>query len=399
MRILVLSNLYPPRVIGGYELFCRGIVDHLRESGHEVTVLTSAGPAAEGQDHVRRRLTLYMRDGRTPQPLALLRLRRERSDNRALREIGDWDVALVFHMVGLAKSLLTQLHERGPVGYVLADLWPAFDLCTDTWLGRLHPEGPPGTPQTGVPRLRFPSYAGRAVAPLARRVGVPVDWPDMFGLGHWWANSQYTLDTLLDHYKLPLRHARVLRHGVPLERFPMRPAASAGRRLLYAGRVTPQKGIDVALAALERVPGASLDLVGHADEDYVRSLRLPERARILPPVDQERLAEVYSSHDALLFPVSWDEPLGFVPLEAMACGLPVVATGTGGSAEYLVHERNCLLVEPGDAEALAVAAERVLDDERLRERLIAGGRRTAEENSLQASGERIDAAATELAAS
>jgi glycosyltransferase involved in cell wall biosynthesis len=397
VRILVLSNLYPPRVIGGYELFCRGVVDYLRRSGHSVTVLTAGGGERfSDQEHVRRRLNLYIRDGKVRQPHPAFRLARERRDNLALVEAGEWDVALVFHMVGLAKSLLSALHERGPVAYVLADLWPAWDLLTDTWLGRLHPLGPPGTPTTGVPRLRYPSYVARGLAPFARRVGVPVEWPDLFKFGHWWANSQWTLDALVGRYRLPLGDARVIRQGAALELFPFRPSGKARGRLLYVGRINEQKGIDVAVRAMERLPRFSLTLVGNAEPDYVRDLHVPPNVELRPAVAQADLADVYATHDALLFPVTWNEPLGFVPLEAMACGLPVVATGTGGSAEYLIDEQNCVLVPPGDAEALATAAERVMKDADLRDGLVSGGRETAEQNSLESSAARIEDAAETL---
>ncbi|MGH7316550.1 MAG: glycosyltransferase family 4 protein [Candidatus Rokuibacteriota bacterium] len=388
----MLSNLYPPHVVGGYELYCEGVVDHLRSSGHSVTVLTSKGPVPE-QQHVRRELNLYIRGAETRQPHPLRRLPRERQDHRALSRTPQWDVALVFHMVGLAKSLLTALHERGPVGYVVGDLWPAWDLLTDTWLGRLRPEGPPGTPPTGIPRLRYPSVLARAVAPLASEMGVPVRWPDLFRRGHWWANSRWTLDTLAETKGLPLADPRVIRHGIPLELFPPRSRGPGAQRLLYVGRITGQKGVEVALEAMGHLPGSTLSLVGHPDPDYVRALRLPPGVDLRPPVQRWRLAEIYSSHDVLLFPVTWNEPLGLVPLEAMAVGLPVVATGTGGSSEYLVHEQNCLLAAPGDPRALADAAKRLLSDESLRRRLTTSGRRTAEENSLEASARKIEAAA------
>jgi glycosyltransferase involved in cell wall biosynthesis len=89
---------------------------------------------------------------------------------------------------------------------------------------------------------------------------------------------------------------------------------------------------------------------------------------------------VYERTDAVLFPVTWHEPWGLVPLEAMAVGRPVVATGTGGSGEYLVDGENALLVPPGDARALATAVERLRDDPGLRERLVAAGCRTAAEH-------------------
>ena len=60
------------------------------------------------------------------------------------------------------------------------------------------------------------------------------------------------------------------------------------------------------------------------------------------------MAQLYREHDALLFPVRWDEPWGLVPLEAMASGCPVIATGRGGSGEYLRDGENCLLVPAED---------------------------------------------------
>jgi len=79
----------------------------------------------------------------------------------------------------------------------------------------------------------------------------------------------------------------------------------------------------------------------------------------------------------VVFPVVWEEPWGLVPLEAMALGRPVVATGRGGSGEYLRDDENALLFEAGDAEALAAAVTRLADDPDLRTRLRAGGSATA----------------------
>ncbi len=89
-----------------------------------------------------------------------------------------------------------------------------------------------------------------------------------------------------------------------------------------------------------------------------------------------RLRSDIATSDVLLFPGRWEEPWGLVPLEAMACGCPVVATGRGGSREYLEDGYNCLLV-PGQPEALARAVRRLSDDPALRERLRAGGLATA----------------------
>ena len=103
----------------------------------------------------------------------------------------------------------------------------------------------------------------------------------------------------------------------------------------------------------------------------------------------DRVHEVYASADAILFPVEWPEPWGLVPLEAMSVGRPVVATGTGGSGEYLRDEENCLLFEPGDAEALAACVRRLAGDPGLRARLVAGGRETAAHFTADAFEQRV----------
>ena len=112
---------------------------------------------------------------------------------------------------------------------------------------------------------------------------------------------------------------------------------------------------------------------------------------------RERLAAVYADADAVLFPVQWDEPWGLVPLEAMAVGRPVIATGTGGSAEYLSHERNCLIYEPRNSpRALADAVNRLAADASLRERLRDGGLATAPRFTERRYNEAIAAALDEV---
>jgi glycosyltransferase involved in cell wall biosynthesis len=87
---------------------------------------------------------------------------------------------------------------------------------------------------------------------------------------------------------------------------------------------------------------------------------------------------VYEEADAILFPVQWEEPWGLVPLEAMAVGRPVVATGTGGSREYLADGENCLLFDrAGGGPALAAALHRLAGDEDLRLAIRNGGMATA----------------------
>jgi glycosyltransferase involved in cell wall biosynthesis len=94
-------------------------------------------------------------------------------------------------------------------------------------------------------------------------------------------------------------------------------------------------------------------------------------------LDREELGVAYRSADAVVFPSEWPEPFGLVPLEAMECGTPVVATGVGGSADFLEDGGNCLLFQPGDPADLARALLRLAEDAQLRERVVDVGRGTA----------------------
>ena len=93
---------------------------------------------------------------------------------------------------------------------------------------------------------------------------------------------------------------------------------------------------------------------------------------------REQLAGAYAEADVLVFPVRWEEPWGLVPLEAMAVGTPVVATGTGGSGEYLQDRHNALVVGRGAGpDELAAAVRELSADGGLRDRLRRGGLHTA----------------------
>ena len=122
-----------------------------------------------------------------------------------------------------------------------------------------------------------------------------------------------------------------------------------------------------------------------------------ERVTFEGIVPREALPTVYAVADALVFPVRWREPWGVVPLEAMGVGRPVVATGRGGSGEYLREGDNALLFDAEDPAALATQITRLADDEALRERLRANGLVTARDHTAAAHDARVTAIVEGLA--
>ncbi|MEW2416489.1 glycosyltransferase [Streptomyces sp. NPDC046866] len=193
---------------------------------------------------------------------------------------------------------------------------------------------------------------------------------------------------------IPAGRADVVPCGVdPLRFRPDGPAAPReGRhpyRLLQLGRLVPRKGAAVSIAALTRLPDAELVIAGgppagRLDQDP-EALRLREAARRAGVADRVRflgglcgedVPAVLRSADVVLCPADY-EPFGIVPLEAMACGRPVVASAVGGQLDTVVHGETGLLVPPGDPEALARAVSVLLADPALRASYGAAARRRA----------------------
>jgi glycosyltransferase involved in cell wall biosynthesis/phosphoheptose isomerase len=180
--------------------------------------------------------------------------------------------------------------------------------------------------------------------------------------------------------------------GVDLERFrPDGPAERRGHdhRIVYTGRLVERKGIGNVISALERVPGCELVIAGGppaselGDDREARRLRalaerhgVADRVHLRGRVSREDLPALLRSADALVT-VPWYEPFGITPLEAMACGVPVIASAVGGMIDTVVDGVTGHHVPPRDPERLAAVLRDVLaDPARRRVQGRAGVRRT-----------------------
>ncbi len=144
-------------------------------------------------------------------------------------------------------------------------------------------------------------------------------------------------------------------------------------RVIFVGRLHPQKHVDVLVRAAARMPGVSVVLLGDGPdrarlERLTRRLGLTERVHFLGFVPHEQVAARLPAADAQALPSRYEE-LGTALLEGMQAGLPIVASDTGGIPQVIEHGRTGLLVPPGDPEALAAALTRVLRDPALAARL------------------------------
>lgn len=149
----------------------------------------------------------------------------------------------------------------------------------------------------------------------------------------------------------------------------------AGPTLVLAGRLVPQKSLDVALRAVSLAEGVSLVVAGEGPErDRAQALAvqlgLGDRLRFLGAQPRHAVFELFRAADGALLSSSW-ESFGLVVAEALAVGTPVISTAVGGVVEVLEEGRNGLLVPVGDHEALAAAIRRFFADAELQARLRA----------------------------
>jgi len=184
----------------------------------------------------------------------------------------------------------------------------------------------------------------------------------------WLAPTSQILRTL-DHLK-PKRSA-VIPNWVDLAKFTFGPhELHAPVNLGLLGQISPHKGHDDALEAMRLLgDGYRLLIAGKGDADYVEKLK--EKARGLPVtfsgfVD---LPEFFSAIDVLLVP-SWEEPFGIVLLEAMASGIPVISTATGGPLDIVRNGETGLLVPPKNAAALADSIRHLSSSAELRSSIV-----------------------------
>jgi glycogen(starch) synthase len=363
VRVLTVGNMYPPHHQGGYELVWRSAVEHLRGLGHTARVLTTDHREAtyERDDpDVHRELRWYWRDFAFPRLSLPARVALERHNADVLhRHLADLrpDVVAWWSMGGMSLSLIEQARRAGlPAVAFVHDDWLLYGPKVDGWLRPLARRSP--------------------LAALAESIaGVParVDFPGA-------ATYVFVSETV--RRKSPeLPRTAVTHSGIDPAFLDARPERPWAWRLLSVGRLDERKGIATAIEALTQLPEATLTVVGGGEDAPVRAqaerLGVRDRVDLVGPRPRSALADTYEEHDALLFPVLWEEPWGLVPLEAMAIGRPVIATGRGGSGEYLRDGENCLLHPPGDAAALADAVRRLAEDPDLRARLRAGGLATA----------------------
>jgi glycosyltransferase involved in cell wall biosynthesis len=356
---------------------CEEVTDGLAAKGHSLAVLTSEqfdGEEIERSYPVYRQLPIDP-DWNSKRSAAwqffVGRRERERRASDCLRRLLDAfvpDIVFVWHAIGIPKILLRDLEENypGKVVYYLADYQPELaDEYVAYW------EGQP----VRLPARLLKGLLGRIALSTLKKENKPIrlKYENVICV------SDYVRRRLVSE-QLIAPNAVVIHNGVDLTIFSGNHHGNSGRlaaglRCLVAGRIIADKGVHTVIDAFALLAGQvnqrqkiSLTIIGSGPEDYVGELRKKVKEDRLegiiefrPPVPRIRMPEILAGFDALILSSQYDEPLARSIQEAMAMGLLVIGTITGGSGELLVHGKTGLVFVAGDPRSLAEQLSYALD--------------------------------------
>lgn len=344
MRILLVSNLFPPEVIGGYELVAQELSMRLANLGHEVAVATSPlvnySQEISGQTITVHRVLNYTGlslDRTTPAEEQFRSGMIQLSNIAALRVLIDKfapDQILLCNISGLgALGITTFLHEAGfsPAIYLGDNVFN--QACVNP------------NQREEFFRMFGAAKALRALHPI----GV----------------SQLVMDEIQQGLGLSLKTPFFVPGWVPAELPPLYPCPSEGSlRLVFSSRVAPHKGIWIMADAVKHLLSCGDDnfvidvYSGGQTPDFIQRVHadgLSSHIRYQGVLSREAMIQKFCHYDALIFPTWQREPLGLVPFEAAAQGCIPIMTAQIGAAEWLTST-DCLKIERSP-EALAGAIQ------------------------------------------
>ena len=387
LRILVLTNLYPPHHAGTYDYRCQLVCDELKALGHEIHLLTSNYGTKSGQSMpgIDRQLILNGQFG-VPKVAGFMDLKElESANNQALRDAIDQfkpEIAFVWSLLGLSKSLIFSLEHTGlPVVYDVADDWVVNELRTDPWLSFWNREKLPFKEAALRKSLEMSGQRDAWDDKMPTRFDknvkrMPYLYPDIDPAPDIEPDTIRTFPFKRIYFcslamkeravqsGYSVNHADVIQPLIQTDLFKgeVKPESQPANKLLVFRNMIEGCGAITALNAFAKIreinPDAQLDFYGLGDSQYIarlKSIAVQQKLSInVAPINDpmRELPEIFPRYDVYLHTSEWQEPLSIAPLEAMACGLPVIGTQMGGIGSFLVNEDNALTYAAGDVSQL-----------------------------------------------
>lgn len=356
MRVLLLHNRY--RLPGGEERAVGDIAELLSRRGHQVEVLERSSAEA-GQFRAARSM---LAGGLDPDEVAaaVKRLGAEVVHAHNLHPLFGWRALAAAQAAG-ARTVL-HLHNFR-LFCAIASAYRDGEVC-HRCSGR---NTMPGL------RLRCRGSLGEAAVYAA---GLSRQQPRLFRHSDAFIALTEAHAATLHRLGLPFGNASVLPNFVPDANFAARSSAGEGRHALVAGRLVEEKGYDTAVLAA-RAAGVPLVVAGTGpDEQRLRQLAAGGPVRFAGWLPRPALAELIRDAAVVLAPSRWEEVCPYAVLDALAAGVPVLASNIGGLPELV---GSAATLDAGDTQAWGAAVRSLWEDPQRRTELGSASLREARE--------------------
>jgi len=401
MKIISITDSYPPHQSGGYELRCKDVLEGLQKRGFEILMLTNQPDKNKSFElidppYVHRVLKL--------KPRRINVFSEVYFDNLEIKKIKGFikafkpDLLYLWHMQNFSNAILPFFsHLEIPMVYDEG----GFGLI---YFSRLQKRGLyffKNEHDSAVKKL-----LKEIIKTFARVVSFGKIYPDWV----WPENMKIYFNSYsaLEHAQklgVPVDNAPVIQSGVDMDLFPYKESGKMQSpvKIIVPGRIKRQKGSIDGIHLIDElrkinIP-AQLLLIGEIEsgdfyEFLIKTIKekdLSDLVSIKGMVSQKALSYLYRTSDICLFPSNFKTGFSRVPLEAMASGCLVMTYGNEGSSESVIHEETGIILDEGDVTAAADWIGRLIETPSFYKEMVTKARHNVEQNfSLDVYLEKID---------
>lgn len=374
MKVLYITSLYSPYIIGGAEISIQILVEAMHKKGHEVVVLSTCDKNGLHEDTVNGikvyragiknkywhyekvkhsafdKLFWHLKDTYNKEMQVYLKevLDVEKPDIVSCHNITGWSVAIWDTIKKYQIPMVQVLHDF----YLLcinSNMFKSGDQCKKQCI-----------------ECRTMRY-------LHRKKSAQVD--AVVGISQYMLNKISEVGYFKNSLKVVIANSRVIPKLSVMDR------KNKGYAIIFGfiGTLAPNKGVQWLIEQFKKIDSKniSLKIAGRGDSIYEKSLQAmaqdDDRISFLGYTKSE---EFYSQIDVLIVPSLWDEPLGMVAIEACARHIPVITTATGGLKEIITDGYNGLHCNTTDLDSLFIAISKIVNDEILLKELRHNARKS-----------------------
>ncbi len=364
MKVMHLSWEFPPYKVGGIGSVLDDLTRHQAAQGIETIVVTCGFKGMVGYEK---------KDG--------VHIYRFNADYIPAEDFHSWALQMGMLMQNKASEVINEHKD--------IDLIHAHD-----WLV--------ATPATSLKHIyRIPLVSTIHALECGRYGGIKGDRQELIhslerklAFESWKiiCNSGFMKDSVCYSLQVPLDKICVVPNGVDASRMRPKDSYEDGRHMyampherivLYVGRMVWEKGVDILVGAIPHVlssnPDAKFVFAGKGYmldrlKKQAHDMGIGDKALFLGYVDDDRLMDLINLSDMMVVPSRY-EPFGITPLEAMACGKPVIVTDTGGLSETVDHGNDGLKAWPESSNSIAWGVSKLLSDDSLKHTISEKGKK------------------------